>query len=100
MSCRKALCQSSCRRRSLRADSDLAAQVGVDLQYAQLLATLDEAASRAIGDALKAMDDVLCEPAVARILSEHLPPGERQGPLLLLHALPSQRRQHSRGLYA
>ena len=23
------------------------------------------------------MDDVLCEPAVARILSEHLPPGER-----------------------
>ena len=48
----------------------------IDSQYARLLATLDEAASRAIGDALKAMDDVLCEPAVARILSEHLPTGE------------------------
>jgi len=45
------------------------------LQYAGLLATLDEAASRAIGGALDAMGDVLCEPAVARILSAGLPPG-------------------------
>ena len=44
-------------------------------QYAGLLATLDEAASRAIGGALDAMGDVLCEPAVARILSAGLPPG-------------------------
>ena len=45
------------------------------LQYGTLLAVLDDVADRAISVALEAMGDVLTEPAVARIISQHLPPG-------------------------
>lgn len=45
-----------------------------------LLAALDNAADRAISTALEAIGDELTEPAVARIISQNLPPGVLRPP--------------------
>ena len=45
-------------------------------QYNALLAVLDGVAGRQVDASLAALGTVLTEPAVARVLSRNLPPGE------------------------